>query len=72
MAVSDGDAGLAARAQYADGHAAQPGHHTGHVSRPDQRLILPVGHAADPVKPVSYLPAAAPPGRRDWHRGRWS
>jgi K+-sensing histidine kinase KdpD len=39
-AVSGGDAGLAARAQHADGQAAQRGHHTGRVSCPDQRFIL--------------------------------
>jgi hypothetical protein len=64
VAVSGGDAGVAVQAQQADGQAAQRGHHTGRVSRPDQRFILLISHVADPVKPGFYLPVAADPGRQ--------
>ena len=43
---------------------AERGHHTGRVSCPDQRFILPIRHVADPEKPVFYLPADADPGRQ--------
>ena len=74
MAVGGGDVRVAVQAQDADGQASQRCHHAGCVSCPDQRLVLLVGHVADPVELVLDVPVAADPGGqggRVAHRGRW-